>query len=260
MTGHDGASVTLVPGVLSPLPRPAGADPRFAWLAITRHGPDLGAAPPESAAHTALAARLARAAGLADAAWAVQVHGGEALAVARPGLAGAADALATDVPGLALLGRSADCPLVLVGGPAARGRSGLAWGMAHASWRSSVAGIVDRLLELLVARYELDPGRAAALVAPSAGPCCYAVGEEVRAAARRALGPAADRFFADRDGRLFWDLWATAADRLAAAGLSPARISVNGWCTICRSDLFHSHRAASGRAGRGGALVGAIRR
>lgn len=247
-----------VSGLFTPLPRPAGADPHLVFAATTRRGPDLGAAPPVSARHARLVRRLARAAGLRDGAWAIQVHGGTALAVDRPGQAGEADALATDRPGLALVGRTADCPLVLVGGPAPRAVAGLAWGMAHASWRSSVAGIVDRLLDLMVARYGLAPGGAVALITPSAGPCCYAVGPEVRDAARRTLGPAVDHRFREREGRLFWDLWGTARDRLVAAGLPATAVAINGWCSICRADLFHSHRATSGRAGRGAALVGAV--
>ncbi len=245
-------------GLFCPFPAPDDPGRRLVRAVTTRHGPDFGAAAPDSPAHARLAGALARAVGLTGAAWAVQVHGGDVLAVDEPGLAGRADAMATDVPGLGLVGRSADCPQVLVTGPAVRGRGGLAWGMAHASWRSTVRGIVTRLMEVLVERFGLDPAGASAVVCPSAGPCCYEVGPEVRAAALAGLGPAADRFFARRGGRLHLDLRAAAAARLVAAGVPRERIAVNGWCTICRPDLFFSHRAEGGRAGRFAAVVGAL--
>jgi len=49
-------------------------------------------------------------------AWVRQVHGGVVLRVDEAGLAGEADALVSDRPGLLLRGRSADCPLVLAAG------------------------------------------------------------------------------------------------------------------------------------------------
>ena len=100
--------------------------------------------------------------------------------MSEPGLAGDADGLVTDAPGLAVLGRSADCPLVLVAGRRGDGTRG--------------GGFRPRLLARHRCAASPRPwstrparrsGRGsghhhAPRIAPSAGPCCYEVGDEVR--------------------------------------------------------------------------------
>ncbi len=69
-------------------------------------------------------------------------------------------------------------------------------------------------------------------------------------AAIAGIGPRAEAFFAERGGKVYFDLWAANADQLAQAGLPPANIHVAGVCTMCRNDLFPSHRLEGDRAGR----------
>ncbi len=187
--------------------------------------------------------------GLDGIAWARQVHGDTVLRVEDPGFAGEADALWTTVSGLGIMGRSADCPIVLIAGY--RGDGLPIWGMAHASWRSTVAGITSRLLVDMVAA-DADPDRLWAMIAPSAGPCCYEVGEEVREEALTKIGPHATGFFDRHDDRLFFDLWAANSDALSRGGLT-ARI--DGRCTIC-GDGFPSYRRDGEVAARFGVVVG----
>ena len=67
---------------------------------------------------------LAEALGLRQVAWSRQVHGGTVRIVGAGGFQGEADALVTAAPGLGVLGRSADCPLILAVGPAIRAIGG----------------------------------------------------------------------------------------------------------------------------------------
>jgi YfiH family protein len=221
----------------------------------TRHGPRLAAdaADPETVAGMrALAGGL----GLRGVAWCRQVHGGVVRWISAAGPQGEGDALVTMVPGLGVLGRSADCPLILLAGSTTRSASGRAVGLAHASWRSTVAGIAGRTVAVMQERCGVDPGTLAAAICPSAGPCCYEVGEEVRTIALDRLDPRFAPCFAEREGRLFLDLWRANALQLEAAGVPAGRIHACGVCTICRNDLFPSHRAEQGRAARFAALVG----
>jgi copper oxidase (laccase) domain-containing protein len=160
-------------------------------------------------------ATLGRGTHLAALAWVHQVHGGTVLRARGPGLVGDADALWTTEPGLATVGRGADCPLVLVGGRLGSG-DGI-WGFAHASWRSTVAGITGSLLAAMTAA-GLRPETARAVICPSAGPCCYEVGGEVRSAAVERLGPQAAAFFTPHGPRWLLDLWAANEAQLGAAG------------------------------------------
>lgn len=214
-------------------------------------GPDFRADPrrPEMAAGMET---LRAAAGLRAVAWVHQVHGGCVLRANGPGLAGDADALWTDVPGLAVVGRGADCPLVLVGGRRDDGTP--VWGFAHASWRSTVAGITASLLACMAAA-GLRPSTTRALVCPSAGPCCYEVGDEVRRAALAALGQGAAAYFQGRGDRWLLDLWAANAAQLASAGVPAGAITLTGLCTICGGDRYPSHRRCGEAAGRFAAFI-----
>ncbi len=222
--------------------------PGAAHGVTTRAGPAFGRRADGPRAARA-AQELASAAGLRGVAWCRQVHGATVLRADRHGLAGEADALVTAAPGLGVLGRSADCPLVLAAMPGAAG-------MAHASWRSTIAGITARMIQRLVRLGDGDAGAVFAGICPSAGPCCYEVGPEVRSAAISGLGPEAGDCFETRDGRLYFDLWRANAAQLARAGVPAANIHVAGICTICRNDLFPSHRREGSAAGRFGAVIG----
>lgn len=225
--------------------------PGLAHAVTTRRGPRFGPHA-ESPATAAACAELAASVGVREAAWCRQVHGATVLVAARGGLAGEADGLVTRTDGLGVIGRSADCPIVLAADPVSR-----VAGMAHASWRSTAQGITGRLIATMVAHGGVDPARLVCAIAPSAGPCCYEVGEEVREAALSGLGPHAAPFFTARsDGRFVFDLWAANVDQLRRAGVLPANLAVAGICTLCRNDLFPSWRREGERAGRFASIVG----
>lgn len=228
----------------------AAAHWRHGWT--TDQGPDFRAAPATPAHGEAMAA-LGRAAGQPALAWVHQVHGGDVLYAPRPGLIGDADALWTDVPDLGVVGRGADCPLILVAGRRTDGTA--LWGFAHASWRSTVARITATLM-LRLREAGLQEASARALICPSAGPCCYEVGAEVREAARRGLGESSASFFAPWGDRWRLDLWAANVRQLTDAGVAAAAITVTGHCTICGGDLYPSHRRQGAAAGRFAAFVG----
>ncbi len=229
-------------------------DPRLAaegWAHgwNTENGPDFGG-DPGTPAHAGPVGRLTAAVGLADAAWVRQVHGGTVLRADAAGCLGEADALWSDRSGRGVIGRGADCPLVLVG----MGGPRPVWGFAHASWRSTVRGITASLVAAMAAAGG-DPATARAVICPSAGPCCYEVGNEVRAEALQRLGPAAHEFFAARDDRWILDLWRANQVQLAAAGVPPEAVTTVGQCTICGTG-FPSYRRQGEAAGRFAAIIG----
>lgn len=214
----------------------------------TRRGPDVSrVAEDTEAMGLALAAELE----LEKVAYATQVHGGHALVVERGGEAGSADALCTNVPGLALVGKSADCPLILLADPAVP-----AVGFAHASWRSTLAGIVPALVELMVQRLGCVPERLWACICPSIGPECYEVGPEVEAAAVEHLGLEARSFFLDGPRRRHFDLWTANTQALIQCGVTPQQIKNAQICSHCQTDLLPSYRKEGQKAGRFMALIG----
>ena len=85
------------------------------------------------------------------------------------------DGMMTDVPGVLLGIQTADCVPILVAD--VRGRAVAAF---HAGWRGTLARIVERGIGTMRLHYGSRPQDLVAVVGPSIGPCCYAVGEEVR--------------------------------------------------------------------------------
>jgi polyphenol oxidase len=95
------------------------------------------------------------------------------------------------------------------------------------------AGRIGVLAGVLEAAVGTLGGRIAAVMGPTIGPCCYAVGEDVASAYRERFGAGIVS-----SGRL--DL-PTAAERvLREAGC--ASIERLDFCTSCRADLFFSYR------------------
>lgn len=159
------------------------------------------------------------------------------------------DAVLTNQPGVPLMTFSADCPLVLAFDPQAA-----VIGLAHASWRCTVAEVTHRLIALMSEKFGSLPRRMLAGIGPSAGPCCYEVKDDVLEAAKDL--PDAERLFPRRDGRLFFDLWTANRAQLERAGLSPDRIEVASVCTLCRNDLFYSFRREGAGCGHFGLMAG----
>jgi polyphenol oxidase len=160
------------------------------------------------------------------------------------------DGLVTDVPGVLIAAGTADCVPVLVAD-----RERRAVGAFHAGWRGTVARIVEHGIALMRREYGSQVGDLAAVVGPSIGMCCYAVGDEVREKFATEFGYGGELFRVGRDGQLYVDLWDANKRQLLDAGLAPEQIAVVGECTACALDAagkrkYFSHRAEHGVAGR----------
>jgi YfiH family protein len=144
------------------------------------------------------------------------------------------DALMTDVPGLLLVVRTADClPVLLVDG------ANRAVAAVHCGWRGTQGRILDKAVAAMEAAYGTDPRALVAAVGPCIGPCCYAVGPEVRAAFHDAGFP--DDVFYERGGRAFLDLRTANVKLLDSLGVGRDNIVSAGACTRCAPGLL-SHR------------------
>ena len=172
-------------------------------------------------------------------AFASQVHGAAVLRATAGGLVGEADAIWTDVPGMLLAIRTADCVPVVVAGEGVVA-------VIHAGWRGLAAGVIG---ETVSAISTAEPLRA--VVGPAICMDCYEVGNEVVAALGR-WGPVED--FADQSGhRPHVDPGAAAVAQLRRCGVETVeRIAV---CSQCDPRLW-SHREEGSRAGRQAGVIG----
>ena len=154
-----------------------------------------------------------------------------------------ADAMVTSSSQIALVGLSADCPLVALWDT---GSDLLA--IAHAGWRSLAGEILKRLVERMVGRGASAAGLRAA-VGPSIGACCYEVGDDV-VEALVGSGIARRDHLSRVGDRTHLDLAGVVQHQLQQAGLGAASITAHPLCTMCRGDLFHSYRREGPGAGR----------
>ena len=186
-----------------------------------------------------------------------------------------ADGAITAEPGLLIAIQTADCIPVLVADHKRRVVAAF-----HAGWR----GTVKRIVELGVGRMRLEFGcRSEDLIAtigPGAGQCCYAVGEEVHSEFESQFGYARELFREVFDSdpvrtkypmlfltqrapghspigpTLHLDLIEANRRQLLDAGVRASAITFTGGCTNCHTDLFFSHRASGGHAGRMMSVIG----
>jgi YfiH family protein len=179
------------------------------------------------------------------------------------------DGMMTDVPNLLLGIQTADCIPILVYDPKTRAVAAF-----HAGWRPTLARIVERGVGRMRLQYGSNPKDLIAAIGPGIGPCCYAVGEEIRyefesqfaywkslftevydedpvktkypllfltarAPGHSPIGP-----------QTHLNLWEANRRQLLDAGLLAKNITVTGLCTACNTERFFSHRAERGFTGR----------
>ena len=188
---------------------------------------------------------------------------------------GSADGLMTDQPGLLLAIQTADCIPVLVADCKRRAVAAF-----HAGWR----GTVKRIVESGVGRMRLEfgsrPEDLIAAIGPGIGPCCYAVGEDALSEFESQFAYARELFREVYDAdpvrakypmlfmtqrapghspigpSLHLNLVEANRRQLLAVGVKPRAIQTVGGCTSCQRELFFSHRASQGNAGRMMSVIG----
>lgn len=185
------------------------------------------------------------------------------------------DGLITGEPGLLLGVQTADCIPVLV---ADRKRRVVA--AFHAGWRGTVKRIVESGVGRMRLEFGCRPEDLTAAIGPGVGACCYAVGEEVLSSfeSQFAYTPQLFHEVYDTDPvrtkypmlfltqrapghspigpSLHVDLVEANRRQLLDAGLTPRSIHSTGGCTSCHRELFFSHRASHGFAGRMMSVIG----
>ena len=97
---------------------------------------------------------------------------------------------------------------------------------------------------------------AISTIGPGIGACCFEVGPEVVSAAEALLHEPLGALVRPRaDGKALLDLKGVNARRLVQLGVPAERIAVSDACTMCRPDVFWSHRATNGRRGVQAAVI-----
>ena len=163
------------------------------------------------------------------------------------------DALATNLKGVLLGVKTADCVPVVLGDA----KSG-ACAAVHAGWRGTLAEIVRRALDTLRTEFGTNPRDVRAAVGPAALGCCYEVGADVTEPFRAKFEDADSLFKPTRAGHALVDLHEANRRQLVEAGVAPERVHLLPLCTMCRPDLFFSYRQDRKLHDRTGRLMSVI--
>jgi YfiH family protein len=148
------------------------------------------------------------------------------------------DALITDMPGLLLVVRTADCLPVLLVDEANR-----AIASVHCGWRGTRSRVLERAVRAMESAYGSAPGSLLAAFGPCIGPACYEVGAEVKGAFVSAGFPeAVFNPFPASAGKFLLDLRAANIWLLAGIGVKKANIWSVATCTHCDPELLSYRR------------------
>jgi YfiH family protein len=154
------------------------------------------------------------------------------------------DALITNVSKVFLSVSVADCAPVFL-----FDRKKKVVGCVHAGWRGTEQRIVQKTLLQMQQDFGSAPVDIHAFIGPSAGQCCYEVGEEV---ARKFDV----EFVLRRSGKIYLDIKRANNEQLRVAGVPGLNIEVHVDCTICNLEFYHSYRRDREKSGRMMGIIG----
>lgn len=150
------------------------------------------------------------------------------------------DGLVTDVRRLPLAVFTADCVPIFLYEPTQK-----VVGIAHAGWRGTLLGAAETLVKTLMDAFGGNPELCRVALGPSAGPCCYEVGDDVARAFRerqhhdeRILSPG-------QQGKVHLDLWEANMLQLERRGVARNKIVCARQCSVCSTKYFSCRRDGS---------------
>ena len=162
----------------------------------------------------------------------------------------ATDALVTNTPNLPLLLFFADCVPLLIYDPVRK-----VIGLSHAGWKGTLHSIGPKTIATMQQAFASDPADCIVGIAPSIGPDDYEVDQPVLAEINR-LWQRPEQFCRPSGpGHWLLDLWRWNQLQFINAGVKTENIHIAGVSTARQPELFFSHRASQGTAGRFGVLM-----
>jgi len=175
-----------------------------------------------------------------------QTHGTEVLIVDTEitetfGASWRADAMITNIFGVGLMIKQADCQAVILFDPAKNVIANV-----HCGWRGNVQNILGLVVRKMENRFDCRAEDLVAAIGPSLGPCC------AEFISHRDIFPPDFEDF--RVSENHFDLWRLSSHQLVLEGINPDNITVSEICTRCHTDRFFSYRG-EGVTGRFGTVV-----
>ena len=172
------------------------------------------------------------------------------------------DGMITEEEDVVLSVFSADCVPILL-----YDRVHRAIGACHSGWRGTRGKILKNVISAMETAFSSRPEDLLLAIGPSICKNCYEVSEDVGEAfleafpfdersdpkRREALKAAIQR---SSEEKFHIDLWELNRQIALDASVPSENISISGYCTMERPDLFFSHRYSKGKRGVQGAFIG----
>lgn len=162
------------------------------------------------------------------------------------------DAMITDIPGVAIGVRTADCIPVLLYDPVKKAAAAI-----HSGWRGTVSKIIGKTVIKMQSAYASQPSDILAFIGPGICVDCFQVGEEV-ALKFKETGFDINSLWSFRgpktgngmEGGHHIDLKEACRQTLVESGLKNENIQITGLCTYDDNDLLYSARKEGIECGR----------
>ena len=147
------------------------------------------------------------------------------------------DALVTNVPGLMLCIKTADCIPLFMYDPCKR-----CVGIAHVGWRGAAKNLPVGIVRTLQEHYHSDPSDLIVVLGVGIGGCCYQAAESIYRLFHDEVTP-------NSRGPYPIDLKSIIAKQLLAAGVPGEQVEISRICSACNHDRHFSARATGGKCG-----------
>lgn len=148
-----------------------------------------------------------------------------------------ADGFVTNEPFVPLAIFTADCtPLLL------EDSVNKVIGAVHCGWRSTALDIMNNAV-IAMEKLGAKRNHITAAIGPAICKDCFEVGKEVVDAMENLLGNSIDNLYTmNKSGKYLLDLKSVVKERLIQIGVPSENIDDVNECTMCRPDIFWSHR------------------
>ena len=161
------------------------------------------------------------------------------------------DALITDMPGVTLMTRHADCvPISFYNSKTCT------VAVVHAGWKGTLAHIGPKTVEVLEREYKCQRKDVQAALGPSIGPCCYHIDNTMAVLASKKIVRGKAFIKEGSNKSMSFDLWQANKEQLLTAGIPEDNIYSAEVCTSCRVNHFFSYRKEKKVTGRFAAFIG----
>jgi len=153
------------------------------------------------------------------------------------------DAFITNIPGVALMMKVADCQGILMFDPVQKVVAAI-----HAGWRGLMKDVSGAAIDLMKKKFKVKPENLIVGISPSLGPCCSFFSDP-----KKELSAQFKPYIGTRNKV---DLWKFSTDQLVRHGIQADHIEHARVCSMCGGgEKFYSFRRDRGVTGRFGTLI-----